>query len=168
MQLLFNHLNNTAPQLRKSCCGLTHLTQLPPQGHTQQPPQGFVRLSKPRKGSLCKPRKGSLIPTPVHNTLLQTQFICLKPDNAVAHACTPSFPGPCPTHHNAGNASASIRLDDRGFSKRSPRLGSYSAPRQLLLSAIHNLCSYGEKPGPTPPRNFAARCCYSLGHPSAS
>ena len=56
----------------KSCCGFTHLTQLPPQGYTPQPPQGFARPSYPRKGTLRNPRKGSLVPTLVHNTLLQT------------------------------------------------------------------------------------------------
>ena len=68
----FTRLEASFPQLRKSCCGFTHLTQLPPQGYTPQPPQGFARPSYPRKGTLRNPRKGSLVPTLVHNTLLQT------------------------------------------------------------------------------------------------
>jgi hypothetical protein len=68
----FTRLEASFPQLRKNCCGFTHLTQLPPQGYTPQPPQGFARPSYPRKGTLRNPRKGSLVPTLVHNTLLQT------------------------------------------------------------------------------------------------
>jgi hypothetical protein len=39
----FTRLEASFPQLRKNCCGFTHLTQLPPQGYR-------------------KPRKGSLVP----------------------------------------------------------------------------------------------------------
>ena len=53
----FTRLKALFPQLRKSCRGFTHLTQLAPQGYTPQPPQGFACRSYPRKGTLRNPAR---------------------------------------------------------------------------------------------------------------